>query len=306
MVDYDAVVVGAGPAGLTAALYLARGKHRVLVVSEKIFDGPVGLLELIENYPGFPDGVSGGELIDAMVTQASNYDVEFETDRVSSVEKTEDTFVTALDSGEKITSKILVAASGSRHRKLNVPGESELTDHGVFNCAFCDGGKFIGKPVVVVGGGDAGITEALYLSKLASHVYVLEFLPQLKATAVLQDKVYEAENITVQCGVSVTEILGEGVVSGVRVKAGTGDSETIDAEGVLVDIGLLPNTSYLSELISLEKSGHVSVNEQMATSIDGLFVVGDIRTSSPGQISSAVGDGAAAGIHAIRLLQQLE
>ena len=303
MFDYNAVIIGAGPAGLTASLYLARGKRSVLVISERIYDAQVGLLELVENYPGFPDGVSGAELIDTMVTQASNYGADFNTDRVLSVEKSNNGFAVICESGAIITSGILIAASGSRRRKLGVPGETELSGRGVFSCAFCDGTNFVGKPVAVVGGGDAGITEALYLSNLASQVYVLEMLPRLSATAVMLDRLSEVSNVTVRCGVTVSEILGDCVVSALRMKNESGGSETIEVDGVLVDIGQLPNTDYLSELLGLEKDGRVSVDEKMATDLPGLFAAGDIRASSPGQISTAVGDGATAGINAIKLLQ---
>ena len=303
MFDYNAVIIGAGPAGLTASLYLARGKRSVLVISERIYDAQVGLLELVENYPGFPDGVSGAELIDTMVTQASNYGADFNTDRVLSVERSNNGFAVICESGAIITSGILIAASGSRRRKLGVPGETELSGRGVFSCAFCDGTNFVGKPVAVVGGGDAGITEALYLSNLASQVYVLEMLPRLSATAVMLDRLSEVSNVTVRCGVTVSEILGDCVVSALRMKNESGGSETIEVDGVLVDIGQLPNTDYLSELLGLEKDGRVSVDEKMATDLPGLFAAGDIRASSPGQISTAVGDGATAGINAIKLLQ---
>ena len=306
MFDYDVVIIGAGPAGLTAALYLARGKRSVLVISEKIYDAQVGLLELIENYPGFSDGVSGAELIDAMVTQASNYGAEFTTDMVLSAETINGGFAVNCESGERLTSTVLIAASGSHHRKLGVPGEEELTGRGVFSCAFCDGGDFAGKPVAVIGGGDAGVTEALYLARLASHVYLLEMLPQLSAAGVLQDRLSETANITVRCGATVIGITGDSNVSGLTIENGTGGVETIDVIGVLVDIGLLPNTGYLTEVVKLEKDGRVPVDWKMSSDMPGLFAVGDVRVCSPGQISAAVGDGATAGIHAIKFLQVKE
>jgi len=305
MYDYDAIVIGAGPGGLAAALYLARGKMNVGVIAEKIYDAQVGLLEMVENYPGFPDGVSGAELIDMMVTQASNYGAEFDTDTVTSVKKTDSGFSVKCESGVSYITKVVVAATGSLRRKLGVPGEEEFEGRGVFNCAFCDGGNFVGKPVAVVGGGDAGVTEALYLSRLCSHVYVLEMLPKLGASAVLQDRLFETRNITVRCSVAVEEIQGAEAVSGLKFKNEKGEGEIIAVEGVLVDVGLLPKTDCLSGLAQLEKDGRVSVDQNLAASVPGLFAVGDIRKYSPGQIASAVGDGAAAGIAAVKMLQTM-
>jgi thioredoxin reductase (NADPH) len=305
MFDYDAIVIGAGPGGLTAALYLARGNFSVCVISEKIYDAQVGLLEMVENYPGFPDGVSGAELIDAMVTQASCYGAELETDEVTNIAKADGGFTVCCKSGARYTAKVVMAATGSRRRKLNVPGETELEGRGVFSCAFCDGGNFVGKAVAVVGGGDAGVTEALYLSRLCSHVYVLEMLPKLNASAVLQDRLFEAANMTVRCSVVVEEILGAEAVSGLRIKNEVGESEVIAIEGVLVDVGLLPNTNCLAESSQLEKDGRVVVDQSLASNVPGLFALGDIRSASPGQISSAVGDGATAGIAAVKMLQTM-
>jgi len=305
MFDYDAIVIGAGPGGLTAALYLARGKFSVCVISDKIYDAQVGLLEMVENYPGFPDGVSGAELIDAMVTQASNFGAEFETVGVTNVVKTDVGIRVSCENGENYLSKVVIAATGSRRKKLGIPGETEFEGRGVFNCAFCDGDKFVGKPVAVVGGGDAGVTEALYLSRLCSHVYVLEMLPQLGAAAVLQDRLFETANITVRRPVTVGEILGAGSVSGLIIKNEAGESESIAVEGVLVDIGLIPNTECISGLAQLEKSGRVTVDSTLASDAPRLFAVGDIRSGSPGQIASAVGDGATAGIAAVKLLQTM-
>ena len=304
MFDYDSIVIGSGPAGLTAALYLARGNRSVLVVSEKIYDAQVGLLELIENYPGFPDGISGAELIDNMVNQAANYDVEFETEKVTALETVPDGFRVCCRDGGRYTARVVVAASGSYRRELGVPGEKKLTGHGVFQCAFCDGGKFAKQPVAVIGGGDSGITEALYLARIASHVSVFEMLPKLGASAVLCDRAGAEARLETRCGVSVQEILGEGNVAGLRILNESGQTEDVEVSGVLVSIGHIPNTDYLAGIAELTNSGHVAVNEQLMTSREGIFAAGDIRTYSPGQISSAVGDGATAGISAERYLQR--
>ena len=308
MFDFDAIVIGAGPGGLTAALYLARGNISVCVIAEKIYDAQAGLLEKIENYPGFPDGISGAELIDAMVNQASDYGAEFVTDEVISIKKYDETdvgFTVKCANGASYSAKVIIAATGSRHRKLNVPGEEEFGGRGVFYCAFCDGGDFIGKTVAVIGGGDAGVTEALYLSRICAQVYVFEMLPELNASAVLRDRLSDTSNISARCSITVEEILGTGAVSGLKIENENGDSEVVAVDGVLVDIGLLPNTGCLSGLARLNESGRVEVDPTLSSDIPGLFAVGDIRAFSPGQIASAVGDGAAAGIAAVKRLQTM-
>ena len=305
MLDYDSIVIGSGPAGLTAALYLARGNRSVLVISEKIYDAQVGLLELVENYPGFPDGISGAELIDNMVNQAANYDVEFETEKVTALEAVTDGFRVSCEDGSRYTARVVIAASGSARRELEVPGEKELIGRGVFQCAFCDGGKFANQPVAVVGGGDAGITEALYLSRIASHVTLFETLTKLSASAVLQDRARAEAKLDLRCGVTVLEILGGSNVTGLRVLGESGSMEDIDVGGVLVSIGSIPNTEYLQGVVELTASKHVLTNEQLMASKEGIFAAGDIRSFSPGQISAAVGDGATAGICAERYLQRI-
>ena len=305
MFDYDSIVVGAGPAGLTAAMYLARGNRSVFVISEKIYDAQVGLLEFIENYPGFHAGISGAELIDNMVNQAANYDVDFDTVKVTALEAVTDGFRVRCSDSNCYTARVIVAASGSTRRELGVPGERKLTGRGVFQCAFCDGGKFAKRAVAVIGGGDAGITEALYLSRIASHVSVLESLPKLSASAVLLDRAESDKRITTRCGVCVQEIIGDAKVTGLRFLDENGNVEDIEVEGVLVSIGHTPNTGYLQGVVELAESGHVVVNEQLMSSKDGLFAAGDIRAFSPGQISSAVGDGATVGICAERWLQRM-
>ena len=305
VLDYNSIVIGSGPAGLTAALYLARGNRSVLVISEKIYDAQVGLLETIENYPGFPNGVSGAELIDNMINQAANYNVEFETVKATALETDTNGFRVCCKDGSHSTAQVIVAASGSSRRCLEVPGEKKLIGHGVFQCAFCDGGKFLKQPVAVIGGGDSGFTEALYLSRIASHVTILEMLPKFSASAILQDRARAETKLDMRCGVSVQEILGSVNVTGIRIINESGRAEDIDVSGVLVSIGSIPNTEYLQGNVELTGSKHVVTDEQLMTSKEGIFAAGDIRSFSPGQISTAVGDGATAGICAERYLQRI-
>jgi thioredoxin reductase (NADPH) len=211
------------------------------------------------------------------------------------------------EDGKTFTTSAIILAGGSQPKKLKVPGEDRLTGKGVFNCAFCDGGQFEGGVVVVCGGGDAGITEALYMAKIASKVILLEAMPALTASAILQERALANPKMEIKCGKKVTAILGDDKVKEIEyMDTVTSQKETLKADGILVHIGLIPNSSYLDGVVPLDKGGQVLVNDKMETEIPGVLAAGDIRSKSPGQVSTAVGDGAAAAITLIKLLQSEE
>jgi thioredoxin reductase (NADPH) len=186
--DWDVVIIGGGPAGLTAGLYLCRAKRRTLLLDKDTAGGYIRNIELIENYPGFADGVAGAELASRMVTQATKFGLQIESAEVTCIELFSSTRYVACAGGQGFTTGIIIIAGGSKNKKLGIPGEAELSGKGVFECAFCDGGHYADKVVAVCGGGDAGVTEALYMAKIASKVILIEAMPALTATAVLQDK----------------------------------------------------------------------------------------------------------------------
>ncbi len=306
MFDYDAVIIGGGPAGLTAGIYLGRGNWRTLILDKESFGGYIKNIELIENYPGFPDGIAGAELATHMVGQATKYGVKMEIAEVSGIEVFSSSKWVACSDGKGYTTGAIIIAGGSVPRKLGVPGEEELQGKGVISCAFCDGGQFAGKTVAVCGGGDSGITEALYLSKIASQVVVIEAMPKLNATAILQDRVAANPKLEVHTGAMVKEIIGDSHVESVDiVREGNGQKESLRVDGVLVHIGLDPNTEYLEGIVPLDDQGQIVVNEWLETEVPGIYAAGDIRSNSPRQVSTAVGDGAAAGMVAQRYLQKL-
>lgn len=306
MFDYDAVIIGGGPAGLTAGLYICRGNWRTILLDKESFGGYIKNIELIENYPGFTDGISGAQLATQMVNQATKYGLKLEQAEVTGIEVfSSSKWVTYID-GKGYTTAAIIIAGGSIPKKLGVPGEEELRGKGVISCAFCDGGQFVNRVVAVCGGGDSGITEALYLAKLASKVIVLEVMPKLNATAILQDRVRDNPRMEVYCGVKVEAIVGDNQVEGIEmVEAGNGKKQTLKVDGVLVHVGLDPNTGYLEGIVPLDEQRQVIVNEWMETEIPGIFAAGDIRSNSPRQVTAAVGDGATAGIATQRFLQKL-
>jgi thioredoxin reductase (NADPH) len=307
MADWDAVIIGGGPAGLTAGLYLCRAKCRTLVLEKESYGGYIKNVEWIENYPGFKDGVSGAQLGNEMVNQAKKYGLEIKRAEVSMIQSFSSAkWVTCID-GNNYTASAVIIAGGSVLKKMGVPGEEAFRDRGVISCALCDGGQFVDRTMAVIGGGDAGVTEALYMAKLASKVILIEALPVLTAAAILQDRVKNNPRIEVHCGIKVEAIIGGDQVEGIEFSRGeNGQKEILKVDGVLVHIGLDPNTEYLEGVVPLDDQRQVLVNTAMETEIPGIFAAGDIRSGSPRQVVTAVGDGATAGIAAQRFLQKLK
>jgi thioredoxin reductase (NADPH) len=302
MFDWDAVIIGGGPAGLTAGLYLSRALRRTLLLDKDTAGGYLRNIELIENYPGFANGISGAQLASQMVAQAKKFGLQIETAEVTGIEFFSGTRYVACSNGQGYTTNVIIIAGGSKNKKLNVPGEAELAGKGVFECALCDGGHYAGQIVAVCGGGDAGVTEALYMSRIASKVVLIEAMPKLTATAILQERLAAKPNIEVRLGLTVTAILGKDKVEAVEL-ATDKKKETLKVDGVLVHIGLEPNTAYLADLVPVNQQGQIIVNKIMESEVPYLFAAGDIRSNSPRQVVAAVADGAIAALSAEWLLQ---
>jgi len=302
---YDVIVIGAGPAGLTAGLYCAQAGLDSLALEKETLGGQIMNIEKIENYMGFPEGVPGPELGQAMTVQAMNYGVELKIGEAREVRIGADKKIVITDA-EEYLGRTVIVAGGGKPMRLGVRGEEEYLGHGVFYCAMCEGGQFRDKRVAVVGGGDAGVTEALYMSRIASKVYIIEVLPQLKANALLKKRVLERSNIEVFCGTRIREIIGDdGIRTITLLGTGVKEKAEMEVDGVLVHIGWEPQTRYLEGVIPLDRDGYVLVNQQMESEVPGVFAVGDVRHRSLRQIAAAVGDGATAAISVQKYLREV-
>jgi thioredoxin reductase (NADPH) len=304
--QYDVIIIGGGPAGLTAGIYLGRANRSTILLEKEMFGGMLPNIEWIENYPGFAKGVSGAHLASEILDQASNYGLQLKLTEVVGIEVSREGCWIRCSNGERLGSRVLIVAMGASPKKLNVPGEENLQGKGVFNCALCNGGKFAHRVVGVCGGGDAGITDSLYMTKIASKVILIEAMPVLTATAVLQKRASLNPKLEIRCSTKVEAIVGEKQVEAVEVvHLETGKRETLRLEGLFVHIGLEANTSYLKGIVALGKEHRVLVNEKMETKVPYVLAAGDIRSGSRGQIVSAAGDGAIAAISAERLLLEM-
>lgn len=304
MRDFDLVVIGAGVAGLTAAMHAGRCGLRVAVVERMGVGGQIAAAERIENFPGFPQGLSGAELGPLLHEQAEAAGAEFILDSIESL-TIDGAWRVVHMPAEAIKARAVIVAAGSTPRSLGVPGEAALLGRGVSHCASCDGHFFSGQEVCVVGGGDSALDEALVLAEHAARVGVIHRGPALDAQRILVDRATANGKIEIVHSTAVEAIIGTDSVSGVRLRdltAGTTYERSV--KGVFVYVGLEPNTAFLREVVALDPAGHIETDILMRASVPGIFAAGDIRAHSVAQLAAAAGDGATAALAAWRYLKQ--
>lgn len=297
----DILVIGSGPAGLSAASYAARAGYSVTAIDQLSPGGQLLLIDEIENYPGLPL-TKGYKLAEDMENQAVLFGAEVEYTALSAIRKEEEgRFIASTDSGE-IEAKAVIIATGADHRHLGVKGEEENQGKGVSYCATCDGPFFKGKDVVVVGGGDTALTDAIYLSKIAKSVTVVHRRNEFRAQKALQDRLSSCANIRTKLSCNVVEILSDGKkVVGVKLDTG----ETLDADAVFIFVGIVPNSSLFRGFVDLDKNGFIITNDRMETSLEGVFAAGDVRTTPFRQVATAAADGAIAAHSADEYISNL-
>ncbi|MBR3593254.1 MAG: FAD-dependent oxidoreductase [Clostridia bacterium] len=291
----DIIVIGGGPAGLTAALYALRANKTVLVIEKATFGGQITYSPMVENYPGFLSA-SGNEIAEKLVEQVLSQGAEIEMDTVLEIRDGE--VKTVVCEGGTFEAKAVIVATGAKHRLLGVPGEQELIGNGISFCAVCDGAFYNGREVVVVGGGNSALQEALLLCENASKVTVVQNLPYLTGEKRLQDKLYANPKAEVILGVTVKEFLGDDELTGVKITDSDGNEQVITADGAFVAIGLVPQNEAFKNVLALDNYGYADVDEFCKTETEGVFVAGDCRKKGVRQVTTAVADGAVAALAA--------
>jgi len=303
MSKYEVIIIGGGPAGLTAGLYTSRAGLKSLLIERGIFGGQIVNARQVDNYPGFPEGISGFELASLMHEQAIKYGLEAINGTVTAIKPGYNYSIITADGN--FEAETVIIAAGSEYRKLEVPGEEELLGRGVSYCATCDGFLFRDQDVAVVGGGDTAITDALELGEHASKVYIIHRRDQLRAGQILQQKALARTKLEPVWNTVVEEVIGENRVSALSLRnVKTGEITKLEVSGVFVAIGFEPNSQSFADIVELDEIGLIKTNELMATSAPGIFAVGDIRKNSPRQVAGAVGDGASAALSAFKYLRE--
>ncbi|MBI4753781.1 thioredoxin-disulfide reductase [Candidatus Desantisbacteria bacterium] len=296
---YDVIIIGGGPAGLTAGIYTARARLTTLLLNSYTILGQAVSTNLIENYPGFPDGIGGFELIERFEKQAQGFGLTIYPDTVKGISpiKRQGKNVWQIEAEDGMYYAVsLIIATGASHKELGVPGESEFHSKGVSYCATCDGPLYKGKSLIVVGGGDAAVEEALFLTKFSPKIMLVHRRDSLRAANILQERLFAHKSIDVIWNSTVTDILGSTVVEGVRIKnVLTQESMELDCSGVFMFIGLVPNTRLFQGIIKLDDNGYIVTDEHMMTSQKSIFACGDCRQTPFRQVITACGDGATAG-----------
>lgn len=307
MRKYDVVVIGAGPGGMTAALYAARANLNVAMLDRGIYGGQMNNTDDIENYPGFTT-IKGPELGEKMYQGTVKAGVNFVYGDVQNVTVDDQQMKHIQTDSDELVASAVIIATGSNNRKLGVPGEEKFSGKGVSYCAVCDGSFFKGKNVTVVGGGDSAISEGLYLANVTDGVNVIHRRDQLRAQKVLQNRAFDNDKIDFTWNTSVTEILGdENHVTGVKIHNNqVGDDTTLDTDGVFVYVGNFPNSQIFNNLNITDQAGWIITNDQMETTIPGIYAIGDVRQKQLRQITTAVGDGGIAGQNALEYFEAIK
>jgi thioredoxin reductase (NADPH) len=304
---YRVMIIGSGPAGLTAALYAARANLEPVVVRGLQPGGLIATTDEVENYPGFPDAINGFDLADKMEKQAARFGTSFIDGIVESVELRERPFTITLDSGESHTADTLIIATGASPRKLGVPGENEFANRGVSYCAVCDGFFFRDKRIVVVGGGNSAVEEGLFLTRFASEVVLVHRRDQLRADPIIQQRAFNNPKFRFVWDTVATEIVGNGKVSGIRLRnIRTGVEEMMPTDAVFPYIGHIPNTGLFAGQIDMDESGYLLTDGRTRTNIEGVFAAGDVVDHIYRQAITAAAEGCQAAMEASWYLDNLE
>lgn len=305
-VDYDLVIIGGGPAGLTAGLYASRARLNTILIESVAPGGQVLITDWIENYPGYPEGISGPDLIDKMAEQVRQFDLNIETNDVVSLELS-DTIKKVILNNRTITTYAIIIATGASPKKLGVPGEDVFFGRGVSSCATCDGPFYKDGILAAVGGGDTAVQESLYLTKFAKKVYLIHRRDRLRAEAVLQERAFANEKIEIVWDSVLSRVDGLSNVEEITyTNVKTGEEKALTVDGCFIWIGIQPNTEFLPDTVKVDAYGFIEGQTDMGTSLPGVYVAGDVRNTPLRQIATAVGDAAIAAYSAEQYIETLK
>ncbi|MCL2281665.1 MAG: thioredoxin-disulfide reductase [Dehalococcoidia bacterium] len=302
---FDVIIIGGGPAGLSAAIYTARDRLSTLLIEKSIIGGMINEADKVDNYPGFHEGISGMDLTSKMYKQAQKYELQDVNTEVLSISANAPRDFSVKTADTEYLAKSVIIASGSDKQKLGIPGEKEFTGRGVSYCATCDAPFYREKTVAVVGGGNSAIYEALHLAKFASKVYIIHRRNQFRATTIIQERAKSEPKIKFILNTVVEAVQGTDFVENLMLKNITSNQiSELSVDGVFVSIGIKPNTSYIKNLLALDDSGMIIVDSNMQTNVPGIFAAGDIRHNSIRQVIAAAGDGSIAAMSAKKWVEE--
>ena len=300
--EFDVAIIGAGPGGVSAAIYASRGGLKTVVFEKGLIGGQIVLTADVENYPGFEENMSGFDVMDKMRKQADKFGTVFKAEEVKEIEPEKKIVKTA---NETYGVKAIIMATGANPRKLNVTGEARLTGRGVSYCATCDGALYRGKTVAIVGGGDSAVEEALFLTKFAEKVYIIHRRDELRAVKIIQERAFANEKIEVIWDSVIEEIEGEQFVENVKLKnVKTNTISDLKLDGIFVYVGINPNSTLIKDFVEMDEAGFVITNAEMLTNIDGIFAVGDLVQKVLRQVVTAAADGAIAAFVAEKWIEE--
>ncbi len=305
---YDVVIVGAGPAGLTAGVYSSRGRLKTAVLERNMAGGQIALTDLVENYPGFPEGISGFDLSQKMKEQAEKFGAEMrEIEGVAALRRDPEGHYVVVTDREEILTRTVILAPGVEPRRSGIPGEAEFIGRGVSWCATCDGALYRGKTVAVIGGGDSAVEEGMFLTKFADKVFLVHRRNELRAAPIAQERAFANPKVEFVWDSVPKQIEGADMVEALEVEnVKTGEGRTLPVNGVFMYIGQIPNTAWLKDTVELDEYGYILTDGLLRTELPGVFACGDARANPLKQIAMAVGEGALAAVQAERYLDELE
>ena len=300
--EFDVAIIGAGPGGVSAAIYASRGGLKTVVFEKGLIGGQIVLTADVENYPGFEENMSGFDIMDKMHKQADKFGTVFKVEEVKEIGPEKKIVKTANETYEV---KTIIMATGANPRKLSVPGEARLTGRGVSYCATCDGALYRGKTVAVVGGGDSAVEEALFLTKFAEKVYIIHRRDELRAVKIIQERAFANEKIELIWDAVIEEVEGEQFVENVKLKnVKTNAISDLKLDGIFVYVGVLPNNALIKDFVKMDAAGFVITDDEMLTNIDGVFAVGDLTKKVLRQVVTAAADGAIAAFVAEKWIEE--